>query len=336
MEPTDIALAGAAEQARMLAGGVITAPALLEVYLERIARLNSELNAYRIVRGENARAEATTAQQRLDAGERLPLLSVPVAIKDDVDVAGEVTAMGTSAHGPAKTQDAELVRRLRAAGAVIIGKTATPELCVWPFTETVSFGPTRNPWDKSAPRAAAAAGRGRSGRGAGTSGGRLRHRRLDPHPGSLVRPVRHQAAARPCARVIERRRLARPDRKRPAEPYRRGCGTLPRRHNHDAGTRRRLRRRGRPYAEPVADCVEYQGPTTTVRPPREAATSRGRRGWRAAARTRPSGDPGPQYPPSAIIANFIPRFLRGITTMSTRCRGPIAEARTAPWADSAG
>ncbi|MCW2687603.1 MAG: amidase, Asp-tRNAAsn/Glu-tRNAGln amidotransferase subunit [Mycobacterium sp.] len=147
MNPPDIAFAGAAEQARMLASGAITAPALLEIYLDRIARLNPQLNAYRVVLAESARAEAGAAQQRLDAGERLPLLGVPVAIKDDVDVAGEVTTMGTSAHGPARDRDAEVVRRLRAAGAVIIGKTNVPELCIWPFTESLTFGATRNPWD---------------------------------------------------------------------------------------------------------------------------------------------------------------------------------------------
>src|ERR1700733_7119019 len=147
MDRTDIAFAGAAVQARMLADGVIPAPALLELYLERIARLDPQLNAYRVVRRDAARVEAATAQQRLDAGERLTLLGVPVAIKDDVDVAGEVTTLGTSANGPAKTHDAEVVSRLRTAGAIIIGKTSVPELCIWPFTETLTFGTTRNPWD---------------------------------------------------------------------------------------------------------------------------------------------------------------------------------------------
>jgi amidase len=68
-------------------------------------------------------------------------------IKDDVDVAGEVTTYGSAAHGPAPTEDAEVVRRLRAAGAVIVGKTAVPEMMIWPFTETVTFGATRNPWN---------------------------------------------------------------------------------------------------------------------------------------------------------------------------------------------
>ena len=144
---SEVAFAGAAEQARLLADGAITAPALLDTYLDRINRLNPVLRAYRVVLEDSARAEAADAQRRLDAGERLPLLGVPIAIKDDVDVAGEVTTMGTGAHGPAKDRDAEVVRRLRAAGAVILGKTMVPEMCIWPFTESLTFGATRNPWD---------------------------------------------------------------------------------------------------------------------------------------------------------------------------------------------
>jgi amidase len=147
VDPRDLAFAGAAEQARMLAAGSNTAPELLELYLDRIARLDRELRSYRVVLADTARQEAGVAQDRLNAGERLPLLGVPIAIKDDVDVAGEVTTYGTAAYGPARTQDAEVVRRLREAGAVILGKTAVPEMMLWSFTETVTFGATRNPWN---------------------------------------------------------------------------------------------------------------------------------------------------------------------------------------------
>ncbi len=131
----------------MLADAELTAPELLEIYLERIARLDSQLRCYRVVLSDSARYEAAVAQDRLDAGERLPLLGVPVAIKDDVDVAGEVTTYGSGAHGPAPTSDAEVVRRLRGAGAVIIGKTNVPELMMFPYTESLTFGATRNPWN---------------------------------------------------------------------------------------------------------------------------------------------------------------------------------------------
>jgi amidase len=143
----DLAFAGAAEQARMLAAGRLTAPALLEIYLERIARLDPRLRSYRVVFADAARQEAEAAQRRLDAGEQLPLLGVPVAIKDDVDVDGEVTAFGSGAVSTAAVRDAEVVSRLRAAGAVIIGKTNVPELMIFPFTESLTFGATRNPWN---------------------------------------------------------------------------------------------------------------------------------------------------------------------------------------------
>jgi amidase len=131
----------------MLADGTVTAPELVELYLDRIARVDRGLRSFRVVLADSARQEAGMAQDRLNAGERLPLLGVPIAIKDDVDVAGEATTYGTSAHGPARTEDAEVVRRLREAGAVIIGKTAVPEMMIWSFTETITFGATRNPWN---------------------------------------------------------------------------------------------------------------------------------------------------------------------------------------------
>src|SRR5947209_780255 len=131
----------------MLAATTITAPSLLEIYLDRIARLDPQLRSFRVVLAETARQEALAAQRRLDAGERLPLLGVPVAIKDDVDVAGELTACGSSAVSAPAARDAEVVSRLRSTGAVIIGKTAVPELMIFPFTESLTFGATRNPWN---------------------------------------------------------------------------------------------------------------------------------------------------------------------------------------------
>ena len=331
MEPTDIALAGAAEQARMLAGGVITAPALLEVYLERIARLNSELNAYRIVRGEKARAEATTAQQRLDAGEKLPLLGVPVAIKDDVDVAGEVTAMGTSAHGPAKTQDAELVRRLRAAGAIIIGKTATPELCVWPFTETVSFGPTRNPWDTtrtpggSSGGSAAAVAAGLAPLAVGSdTGGSIRIPAawcglfgIKPQRGRV--PVSSNGEGwhgltvnGPLSRTVEDAALfldVTTTLPAPAGGFVAAAARTPSRLRIALSTKvppPLFARLGKPQRAAVG----------------EAGVLLRELGHQVIARD-------PEYPPSAIIANFIPRFLRGIhDNVHSMPRPDRLEART--------
>jgi amidase len=143
----DLAFAGVIAQAELIRTGAITARALVERCLERIARLDGELNAFRVVLAERALAEADQADARRQAGDDRPLLGVPIAVKDDMDVAGEVTTKGSIAHGAPATQDAEIVRRLREAGAVIVGKTNVPELMTMPFSETVWYGATRNPWD---------------------------------------------------------------------------------------------------------------------------------------------------------------------------------------------
>jgi amidase len=120
---------------------------LVEEALARIERTQPELGAFRLVCAEAARTEAAEADRRLAAGERRPLLGVPVAVKDDVDLAGESTPFGCAGEFPAAGADAEVVRRLRAAGAVIVGKTATPEFGQWAFTEGgPDFAPARNPW----------------------------------------------------------------------------------------------------------------------------------------------------------------------------------------------
>src|SRR5271165_2144621 len=148
MEPSDVAYAGIARQAELIGAGEISSRDLVEVYLERIWRLDGALNSFRVVFSERARMEAEQADARREAGDQRPLLGVPIAVKDDIDVGGEVTAYGTNAFGEAAGADAEVVRRLREAGAVIIGKTHVPELTQWPFTETATYGATRNPWNR--------------------------------------------------------------------------------------------------------------------------------------------------------------------------------------------
>ena len=143
-----VVFTGLARQAELIAAGEVSSRELTELYLERIARLDPRLNAFRVVLAERALAEADQADGRRRGGDRRPLLGVPIAIKDDCDVAGEVTARGTDAHGGPAEADAEVVRRLRTAGAVVIGKTNVPELTILPFTETPTFGATRNPWDE--------------------------------------------------------------------------------------------------------------------------------------------------------------------------------------------
>ena len=139
--------AGADAQARALRAGEVAAPELLAAVLDRLAAVQPALNAFRVVCAKEATAAALDAQRRLAAGEDAPLLGVPVAVKDDADLAGFPTGHGCdpSVCGPVE-RDGAVVARLRAAGAVIVGKTHVPELTMWPFTETMHHGATRNPW----------------------------------------------------------------------------------------------------------------------------------------------------------------------------------------------
>jgi amidase len=140
----DLAFAGVARQAELVRTGEVTPRELVETALERIAALDPQLNAFRCVFAERALAEADAAPSR--DGD-LPLRGVPIAVKDDTPVAGEARVIGTHAHGGPEPVDAEIVRRLREAGAIVVGMTRTPELAAWPFTETAHGGITRNPWN---------------------------------------------------------------------------------------------------------------------------------------------------------------------------------------------
>ena len=174
----DLAFAGVARLSEMLRAEEITPRELVELHLARIERLDPRLNAFVSIRSEAALAEADAALARLRAGERGPLLGIPVAVKDNVDIAGEVTGHGTSANETPAAEDAEVVRRLRAAGAPMLGKTALPELEIWGhMTESQTHGATRNPWDpartaggSSGGTAAAVAG-GLAPAGLGSDGG---------------------------------------------------------------------------------------------------------------------------------------------------------------------
>ncbi len=147
MDAADLAFAGLARQAQLIAAGEVSSRELVDLALSRIERIDPQLNAFRIVFAERARTEADQADGRRGAGGDRPLLGVPIAVKDDMHVAGELTAQGTAAVRTPAPADSEIVRRLRDAGAIVIGKTNVPELTMWPFTETATYGATRNPWD---------------------------------------------------------------------------------------------------------------------------------------------------------------------------------------------
>ncbi len=143
----EIAFAGAARQAEMVRKGEVSPTELVRMCLERIERLDPELNAFRVVLAEKALLEAEQAEARLKGGEERPLLGVPVAVKEESDVAGEVTMHGTDAFTEPAKDDCEMVRRLREAGAIVIGITHAPELEICGFTESATWGVTRNPWN---------------------------------------------------------------------------------------------------------------------------------------------------------------------------------------------
>ncbi|MFD6416873.1 amidase [Streptomyces sp. NPDC060194] len=114
--------------------------------LARIERLDGRIGAFRTVRAAAALAEADAVAARPDL-DRLPLAGVPVAVKDNVPVRGEATRSGSAATSAAPASaDHPAVARLRAAGAVVVGLTNVPELCVFPTTDG-PYGTARNPWD---------------------------------------------------------------------------------------------------------------------------------------------------------------------------------------------
>ncbi|MDQ2588838.1 amidase family protein [Saccharothrix yanglingensis] len=176
MDPTDACFAGAAGQAELLRSGALTARDLVAECLRRIDRHDRRLNAFRAVFAERALADADRADARLSRGEHAPLLGVPVAVKEDLAVAGLPTTSGTAAVETAAPADSPVVARLRAAGAVLVGRTRMPELGLWPHTESTWAGATRNPWSPdhspggSSGGSAAAVAAGLVGAAVGTDG----------------------------------------------------------------------------------------------------------------------------------------------------------------------
>src|SRR4051812_10424724 len=143
----DLMFRPAVELAGMVRDGEVSSRELVETAYEAIQSRNGELNAFVTLCEESALAEA----DKIEAGDDRPLAGVPIAVKDLVALtAGVRTAMGCDAMGDwVPEEDSALVRRLRSAGAIIVGKTNTPELGILPVTEPDRFGPARNPWDPS-------------------------------------------------------------------------------------------------------------------------------------------------------------------------------------------
>jgi aspartyl-tRNA(Asn)/glutamyl-tRNA(Gln) amidotransferase subunit A len=130
-----------------IARGEATAESLCRAALDRIDAQNGSLNAFIAVHHERALARAA-ALDRLAPADRGPLHGVPIAIKDNICTAGAATTAGSRIlDGYVPPYDATVVRRLEAAGAVIVGKTNLDEFAMGSSTENSAFGPSRNPWN---------------------------------------------------------------------------------------------------------------------------------------------------------------------------------------------
>jgi amidase len=145
----DVIYASATDLARAIRAKAISSAEVVQVYLQRIEAVNPHLNAVVQLRAEASLAEARAADAALARGQVLgPLHGVPMTIKDSLDTAGVITTGGTTGRASfVPAQDATVVARLRQAGAILLGKTNTPELTLWGETDNLVYGRTNNPYD---------------------------------------------------------------------------------------------------------------------------------------------------------------------------------------------
>lgn len=136
------------EQARMICAGELSPVALVELYLDRIARYNDKLNSYITVAADSALARARLAEEEIKAGEYLgPLHGIPVAVKDQMQIDGMRVTGGSKIYADhVGTHDATVIARLKAAGAVLMGTLNTHEFHMGP-TVNFPYGTPRNPWN---------------------------------------------------------------------------------------------------------------------------------------------------------------------------------------------
>jgi aspartyl-tRNA(Asn)/glutamyl-tRNA(Gln) amidotransferase subunit A len=158
---TDLAYRGASELAGLIRARAVSPVELVQAYLARIDRWDGTLHAYVTVCREQALAEARAAEQALAASAPVgPLHGVPVAVKDQFDTAGIRTTSGSRRHAErVPARDATVVARLRAAGAILLGKLNLTEFALG-GTLTYPFGQPRNPWDGSRETGGSSSGSG--------------------------------------------------------------------------------------------------------------------------------------------------------------------------------
>ena len=194
MDPTELAFAGIARQAKLIRDGDVSSRELTELCLDRIERLNPALNAFTAVLAERALDEADEADRARDPDR--PLRGVPLAVKDVEDVEGVVTGFGSGAFEQPAAADGPLVRRLRAAGASDRRQDRAARARDLRLHRVRALGRDPQPLGPRAQHGRLVGRQRRGGRGrAGRRRDRVRRRRLDPDPGGVLRPVRPQAAA---------------------------------------------------------------------------------------------------------------------------------------------
>lgn len=179
MNKVDLAFTPALEQAQLIRRREVSPSELVEIYLERISRLNPQLGSYFTVTAEQAIADAKAKTEMLPSASELPpFFGVPISIKDLNPVAGVPCTYGNPALlNNISNYDDGVVTRIKQAGFILLGKTATSELGSTPYTEPTGFPPARNPWNLeytpggSSGGAAAAVAAGLSAIAQGSDGG---------------------------------------------------------------------------------------------------------------------------------------------------------------------
>jgi aspartyl-tRNA(Asn)/glutamyl-tRNA(Gln) amidotransferase subunit A len=149
MASPDITRMPIEQLAALVARGKVSPVELVEAYLARIEKLNPKLNAYMTVMAETARAEARAAEAEMRKKKyRGPLHGIPIALKDNIYTKGVRTTAGSKVLAEfVPAEDATVVERLRAAGAILIGKTGMHEFAYGVTCDNPFYGPVRNPWD---------------------------------------------------------------------------------------------------------------------------------------------------------------------------------------------
>ena len=185
----DLCDLGFMEAAAALAAKRVSSEELTRALLDRAAKIEPQLNSLTWWSAEQALAAAREADMARAADDPRPLLGVPIAIKDLLNVKGQPCTAGSNVlKGYVAPYDATVIARLRAAGCVFVSRTNTDEFAMGGSTETSAYGTTRNPWDLGA-----GAGRlerrfgGGGGRAAGAGGAGVGHRREHSPAGGVLR-----------------------------------------------------------------------------------------------------------------------------------------------------